>query len=169
MRWLDLRREIAADLARYAQSPLRTLTAEPQHRWLALYRLADRCENRIARRVLGQIVKSRGARHGYTIPLGTLGPALRLPHRGTIVINGAARIGSHCQIYQGVTIGGTRGGAPVIGDHVFVGPNSTLMGPIEIGDGSTIGGGSVVASDVPAGETWVAPQAARLLRRSTAP
>jgi len=36
-----------------------------------------------------------------------------------------------------------------IGDHVFVGSNSTLVAPIEIGTGSYLAAGSVVTDPVP--------------------
>lgn len=38
----------------------------------------------------------------------------------------------------------------VVGEGVFVGSNSTLIAPINIGDGSMIAAGSVVTKDVPA-------------------
>ena len=37
----------------------------------------------------------------------------------------------------------------VVGDNVFLGSNSTLIAPIEIGDRSMVGAGSVVSSNVP--------------------
>ncbi|MGA7989242.1 MAG: bifunctional UDP-N-acetylglucosamine diphosphorylase/glucosamine-1-phosphate N-acetyltransferase GlmU [Candidatus Dormiibacterota bacterium] len=60
-----------------------------------------------------------------------------------------------------------------IGDHVFVGTNSTLVAPLTIGDGAYVGAGSFVDRDVPAGalaigrshqrnvEGWAARRAAR--------
>ena len=38
-----------------------------------------------------------------------------------------------------------------IGDHVFVGTNSTLVAPVTLGDGCYVGAGSFVDQDVPAG------------------
>lgn len=37
-----------------------------------------------------------------------------------------------------------------LGDRVFIGSNSALVAPVNIGDGATIGAGSVITKDVPA-------------------
>ena len=48
----------------------------------------------------------------------------------------------------------------VIGDDAFIGSNSSLVAPVRIGEGATIGAGSVVSREAPAGELTVtrAPQ-----------
>jgi bifunctional UDP-N-acetylglucosamine pyrophosphorylase/glucosamine-1-phosphate N-acetyltransferase len=43
-----------------------------------------------------------------------------------------------------------------IGDNAFIGSNSALVAPITIGDGATIGAGSVISKDAPPGELTVA-------------
>jgi bifunctional UDP-N-acetylglucosamine pyrophosphorylase/glucosamine-1-phosphate N-acetyltransferase len=40
----------------------------------------------------------------------------------------------------------------VIGDDVFIGSDTQLVAPVEVGDGATIGAGSTITRDVPAGE-----------------
>lgn len=42
-------------------------------------------------------------------------------------------------------------GATWIGDHVFVGPNATVLMGVTIGDGAVVGAGAVVAKDVAPG------------------
>ena len=44
----------------------------------------------------------------------------------------------------------------VLGDDVHVGSNCVLIAPIEVGAGATIGGGSTLTDDAPAGELTVA-------------
>ncbi|WP_290867371.1 bifunctional UDP-N-acetylglucosamine diphosphorylase/glucosamine-1-phosphate N-acetyltransferase GlmU [Aquabacterium sp.] len=44
----------------------------------------------------------------------------------------------------------------VIGNDVHVGSNCVLIAPIQLGDGATIGGGSTIAKDAPAGQLTVA-------------
>jgi bifunctional UDP-N-acetylglucosamine pyrophosphorylase / glucosamine-1-phosphate N-acetyltransferase len=44
----------------------------------------------------------------------------------------------------------------VIGDDVFIGSNTALVAPVEIGAGATIGAGSTISEDAPAGELTVA-------------
>jgi len=43
-----------------------------------------------------------------------------------------------------------------IEDHVFIGSNSALVAPVTIGEGATIGAGSVITKNAPAGELSVA-------------
>ena len=44
----------------------------------------------------------------------------------------------------------------VIGADVHVGSNCVLVAPVTLGDGATVGGGSTVRKDVPAGQLTVA-------------
>jgi bifunctional UDP-N-acetylglucosamine pyrophosphorylase/glucosamine-1-phosphate N-acetyltransferase len=51
----------------------------------------------------------------------------------------------------------------VIGDDVFIGSDTQLVAPVEIGDGATIGAGSTITRNAPAGELTLsrAPQQTR--------
>jgi bifunctional UDP-N-acetylglucosamine pyrophosphorylase/glucosamine-1-phosphate N-acetyltransferase len=40
----------------------------------------------------------------------------------------------------------------VIGENAFIGSNTALVAPVNVGDGATIGAGSVIVKDAPAGE-----------------
>ncbi len=44
----------------------------------------------------------------------------------------------------------------VIGDNAFIGSNTALVAPVEVGAGATIGAGSVITKDAPAGELTLA-------------
>ena len=44
----------------------------------------------------------------------------------------------------------------MIGADVHVGSNCVLVAPVTIGDGATIGGGSTISKDAPAGQLTVA-------------
>jgi serine O-acetyltransferase len=83
-----------------------------------------------------------------------IGPGLYIGHFGPIIVNGRTRLGSNCNLSQGVTIGvvqrGSRQGVPVIGDRVYIGPNAVVIGGIEIGNDAAIGAGAVVTRSVPA-------------------
>jgi serine O-acetyltransferase len=85
-----------------------------------------------------------------------IGEGLYIGHFGTIVLPVHGRLGSNCNIAHNLTIGMTfkRGrmqGAPRIGDRVFIGAQSVLVGDIAIGDDAMICAGSVVTRSVPAG------------------
>jgi serine O-acetyltransferase len=69
-------------------------------------------------------------------------------HRGTIVVNDKARIGDNCRIHVCVNIGEANGGAPTIGNNVYIGPGAKIFGPITIADGVTIGANAVVNKSI---------------------
>ncbi len=96
---------------------------------------------------------------GFDIPLGVFGPGLSIAHKGTIVVNGDARVGRNCRIHPGATIGAVRGLAPTIGDDVFIGPSVGVYGPVTIGDRATLGPNSLVNFDVPADTTTLGARA----------
>ena len=84
---------------------------------------------------------------GFTIPMNVFGPGLSIAHRGTIVINGAAKIGANCRIHACVNIGTAKGystEAPTIGDNVYIGPGAKIFGKIYIADNCVIGANAVV-------------------------
>lgn len=73
-------------------------------------------------------------------------------HFSCIVINGNAKIGKNCTIYQGVTIGGVRGpkgGVPIIGDNVVIFAGAKIIGKVKVGNNVVIGAGAVVVNDIP--------------------
>lgn len=81
-----------------------------------------------------------------------IGPGFYIGHFGQIFIGKDAKIGAHCNIAQGVTIGESGGeaqrGAPRLGDRVRVGPNAVLVGRITIGDNVVIAPNTLVIKDV---------------------
>lgn len=84
---------------------------------------------------------------GFSIPINTFGKGLSIAHRGTIVVNGAAKIGDNCRIHVGVNIGTVPGcgrAAPTIGDNVYLAPGVKVYGKIIIADGIVVGANSVV-------------------------
>ena len=90
-----------------------------------------------------------------TLPItAEIGPGLQIAHTGYVVVGSRVRIGRNCTLTQGVTIGHggggprRRSGSPTIGDRVYIGPGSILIGPITVGDDALIGAGSVVTRSV---------------------
>lgn len=81
-----------------------------------------------------------------------VGPYSKVNHLSYI---GDATIGEHVNVGAGVitcNYDGARKHRTIIGDKAFIGSDSQLVAPVEIGRGATIGAGSTVTKDAPAGE-----------------
>lgn len=106
---------------------------------------------------------NRTRRYQLQIPLSTeIGYGLYIAHGGPIIINGTATIGNNCNLSQFTTIGSNHCKAAVIGDNVYIGPNTCIIEDVIIGDNVTIGAGSVVTKDIPDNAT-VAGNYAKIL------
>ena len=72
-----------------------------------------------------------------------------------IFISLHAKIGKNCVIFQNVTIGSNTlpnsksGGAPTIGDNVYIGAGAEIIGNVKIGNNVRIGAGCFVNRDIP--------------------
>ena len=98
----------------------------------------------------------RITRFAYKCEISTssrIGAGLYIGHPYCITINPAVTIGRNCNIHKGVTIGqenrGRRKGVPVIGDKVWMGVNSTIVGKITVGDDVLIAPNTYVNCDIP--------------------
>jgi bifunctional UDP-N-acetylglucosamine pyrophosphorylase/glucosamine-1-phosphate N-acetyltransferase len=112
-------------------------------------------------------------------PFGRLRPEAVLAdrvHVGNFVEIKKSRVGTgskvnhltyvgDAQIGRGVNVGagtitcnydGANKHLTVIGDDAFIGSNTALVAPVEVGDGATIGAGSVINCPAPAGKLTVA-------------
>ena len=84
----------------------------------------------------------------------TIGKSFKLGYWGLgIVIHTEAKIGDNCLVSQNVTIARYKKapGVPVLGNRVYVGPGTVIVGNIEIGDDVIIGANSIVNKSVPSG------------------
>ncbi len=92
-----------------------------------------------------------------------VGAGLILEHHALgIVVHPQVTIGDHCRIYHHVTLAsesaiGSATGIH-IGNRVTIGAHSIVIARsnqnLTIGDGATVGAGSVVTHDIPPGEVW---------------
>jgi serine O-acetyltransferase len=111
-------------------------------------------------------------------PGARLGGSFFIDHGTGVVIGETTRIGEHCKIYQGVTLGAKsfqkdergrlRRGVkrhPTLEDHVIVYAGATILGgDTVIGAGSVINGGVFVTSSVPPGHVVRGPKTDITLR-----
>ncbi|MBN2690508.1 MAG: serine acetyltransferase [Burkholderiaceae bacterium] len=93
---------------------------------------------------------------GISLPKeAVIGGGLRIFHFGGIFVHPGARIGTHCTLRQGVTIGNkTEGGAvPILEDDVELGAYAQVLGGVVLRAGCRVGALSVVVHDVDSGVT----------------
>lgn len=155
------------DLRRYGRTPrerARALLLAPGLWAVAAYRFTRWARSRpngAARRVFGVLAALLNllAVVASSVELhegAEIGPGLYLPHTGYVVVGAGVRLGRHCTLTQGVTIGHAGGGRssgadefPSVGDRVYVGPGAAVVGPLTVGDDALIGVGAVVLRAVP--------------------
>ena len=79
---------------------------------------------------------------GFSIHPNVFGPGLYIPHYGTIVINGNAKVGANCVLHTSTCIGGSE--PKTIGDNVYISTGAIILGEVAIADNITIGANSMV-------------------------
>jgi serine O-acetyltransferase len=155
-----MRRHSKSDLYRYAGTTgyktfLKTWFKEPGYRYIYYYRMANAYRNTFLVGIIARLLL-RWCSHKFSIqiPYNTvIGEGFYIGHFGTIIINHEAIIGKNCNLAPGVTIGqasrGSREGVPTLGDSVWIGVNSVIVGKILIGNNVLIAPGAYVNFDVP--------------------
>ncbi|MBQ4099827.1 MAG: serine acetyltransferase [Clostridia bacterium] len=117
-------------------------------------RKTSSCKNKVLQKYYHLRFRLICNKHGIEIsPYTRIGKGLYIGHPYNITINKNAILGKNVNIHKGVTIGqenrGTRKGTPTIGNEVWIGINSTIVGNITIGDDVLIAPNSYVNCNVP--------------------
>lgn len=117
--------------------------------WKAKLRILARMWSNIARIATGIEIH----------PGATIGRRFVIDHGMGVVIGETAVIGDDVLIYHGVTLGAKTSSTgkrhPNIGNNVTIGANAIIIGNINIGAGASIGAGTVLTKDLPAGKVAV--------------
>lgn len=81
---------------------------------------------------------------GFTMGCNCFGYGLLIPHYGTIVINGEARVGNFAVLHTCTNIAGKK----QIGDGFYLSTGSQIVGDITISDNVTVASNSLVNKSV---------------------
>ncbi len=181
----EVRRRLSLDVqAAYDGDPAARHTDEtifcyPGLRALSVYRLAHelyRLDVPLIPRIMAEYAHSET---GIDIhPGARIGNSFFIDHGTGVVIGETTRIGEHCKVYQGVTLGAKSFPKnemgeylrsvqrhPTLEDHVTVYAGATILGgDTVIGAGSVVNGGVFLTSSVPPGHVVRAPKAELTLR-----
>lgn len=90
-------------------------------------------------------------------PGAEIGPGCKIWHSSGVVIGRGVKIGKNVSIFSNVTLGGLghsifhhgEPGYPEIGDNVNLYTNVTVLGPLKIGNNTTVGAHSLVLKSLP--------------------
>lgn len=92
-------------------------------------------------------------------PGARIGDGFFIDHGFGVVIGETAVIGNDCIMFHGTTLGGTGNETgdrhPKIGNNVFIGSGSVVLGNIKIGDNVKIGANAIITKNVPENSTVV--------------
>jgi bifunctional UDP-N-acetylglucosamine pyrophosphorylase/glucosamine-1-phosphate N-acetyltransferase len=116
-------------------------------------------------RIRPETVLAAGSHVGNFVEIkkSQVGEGSKINHLSYI---GDTSVGRHVNIGAGTITCNYDGASKhrtVIGDDVFIGSDTQLVAPVQVGDGASIGAGSTITRDVPAGELTLsrAPQQTR--------
>jgi bifunctional UDP-N-acetylglucosamine pyrophosphorylase/glucosamine-1-phosphate N-acetyltransferase len=101
---------------------------------------------------------SDGVRVGNFVELknAQVGPGSKINHLSYV---GDTSLGERVNVGAGTitcNYDGANKHRTVVGDDAFIGSNSALVAPVEIGPGATIGAGSTITRDAPSGQLTLA-------------
>jgi len=156
---MDINKIIKTDLFRYGgltglKGFFRGMRI-PGFRYTYLLRKASNCSKYSVKGLFYRfLILKHSYKYGFQIPISTqIGEGFYIGHFGTVVINGKAKIGNNFTITHGITIGqanrGKLKGYPTLGDKIWVGTGSVIVGNITIGSNVLIAPNSFVNFDVP--------------------
>lgn len=116
--------------------------------------IGDSCNIGPFARVRPDTVLSNGARIGNFVEIkkSTIGEGSKVNHLSYI---GDTIMGKDVNIGAGTitcNYDGANKHQTVIGDNAFIGSDTQLVAPVEVGEGATIGAGSTITHDAPKGE-----------------
>ncbi len=126
-----------------------------QHRlrYMVYFRIAQNTKNKISKLFCEYKLFKLCRKYGIEIKTSTqIGKGFVMCHPYNITISPYAILGNNVNIMKGATVGlsgGKHKGAPTIGNEVYIGLNSSVVGGITIGDDVMIAPNTFVNQDVP--------------------
>lgn len=131
------------------ESKFKYIKQNIQYKTLVYYRLSVACRIPVLKKILDLLYRRHSQKTGIEFFSPILGGGVILPHWGRIILN-AESIGENFYVFHNVTIGNDYiSGKPKIGNNVFIGTNTVVLGDITIGNNVVIGACSFVNTNIP--------------------
>ena len=132
---------------------LRDWVFQHRLRFMVYFRWAQATKLKTVKLFCDYMLYRYSRKYGLEIKSNTsIGAGFVMTHPYNITIASNAVLGKNVTMLKGATVGmspGKRSGVPKIGNNVYIGINSTIVGGIEIGDDVLIGPNTFVNEDVP--------------------
>ena len=162
------------DLFRYYGGKIsikQRLLRDPEISYLYYFRMRSSARNTISKLYYRLMLRRISLKTLIQIPYNTqIGEGFLIAHTGRIIINPESVLGKNINIATGVVIGqenrGKRVGCPNIGNNVWIGANSVIVGNITIGDDVLIAPLSYINFDVPSHAIVVGNPAKTIFREN---
>ncbi len=126
-----------------------------QHRlrYMIYFRIAQKTKKKLVKLYCEIKLFCLNRKYGIELKTSTIvGRGFVMTHPYNITISPLAIIGDNVTILKGATLGfsgGKKSGAPTIGNQVYIGINSTILGGVSIGDDVIVAPNAFVNVDVP--------------------
>ena len=132
---------------------LRDFIFQHRLRYMVYFRIAKKTKSHVLKLFCEYKLFRLCRKYGIEIKTSTeIGEGFVMCHPYNITISPYAILGRNVNVMKGATIGlsqGKKPGAPHIGNCVYIGINSTVVGGIEIGDDVMIAPNTFLNQDVP--------------------
>jgi serine O-acetyltransferase len=137
---------------------LRIMMVKPGVQALVFYRFYRRIYKMKLRLLAEMFSRLNFFLNGAEIDPGAeIGSGCRIWHTAGVVIGRGVKIGKNVSIFSNVTLGGLghsifhhgKPGYPEIGDNVILYTNVTVLGPVKIGNNTSIGAHSLILESIP--------------------
>jgi serine O-acetyltransferase len=103
---------------------------------------------------------------GFSIAPNVFGPGLYIPHYGTIVVNGNAKVGANCVLHTSTCIAGSE--QKKLGDNLYISTGVIISGNTNIGDNVTISANSLVNKSVAESNVLLGGTPAKVIKERAA-
>jgi len=118
--------------------------------------------NKIARIFAKNKFNRLSVKLGFSIAPHVFGPGLYIPHYGTIVVNGNARVGANCVLHTSTCIAGSE--PKKLGDNLYISTGVIISGNTNIPNNVTISANSLVNKSVTESDVLIGGTPAKVIK-----